>query len=316
MKLYSYRSDSLHPHINQATEATLLDMCKSGEAILYLWQNDKTVFIGKNQNAYLECKVPVIEADGGFIARRISGGGAVYHDKGNINFTFVSAKESFDKEVNFKIMVSAMKSLGFDAELNGRNDVVIGGRKFSGNAFYHGEKNCFHHGTVLISTDTDMMSKYLSVPKVKLEAKGVKSVVSRVVNLSEINDTVTADSVAGALIKSFGDYYGEKVIPLDKSDLDEDIFARYYGKFGSEAWIKGDNVYYDARAVVRLSWGTADIRLKLCGNVISAARIYSDCLDVDEVEKKEKLLVGADLYEGKTGVNDILDAFKEQEHGF
>lgn len=316
MRLFVCRADGFEPHLNQAIEATLLEGCEIGTAILYLWQNDRTVFIGKNQNAYLECKTPIIEAEGGFIARRISGGGAVYHDKGNLNYTFVSHKDGFDIDANFEIMVGAMKSLGFNAQRNGRNDVVIDGRKFSGNAFYRGESSCFHHGTVLIKTNTDMMSRYLNVPKVKLEAKGVKSVVNRVVNLSELNCSISADIVADALVRSFCDFYAGKARIVKKSELNESALSRHYKRFSDEKWIKGDNIYYDVQAVVRLSWGTADIRLKLSGSRIEKARIYSDSLDISEVENKQRLLIGADLYEGKVGVNDILDAFKEQNNGF
>ena len=315
MHLLFIRAKELYPYYNQAIEATLLDMAKDDTEILYLWQNDKVAFIGKNQNAYTECKVPFIEADGGYIARRISGGGAVYHDKGNINFTFVSSPKNYSVKKNFEIMMCGMKKLGFDAELNGRNDVVIGGRKFSGNAFYKGS-SCFHHGTVLISANYEKMSSYLNVPKVKLEAKGVSSVVSRVINLTEIDPTVTADKVADSLRAAYESYYGTVAQEITDADLDQETLKRKHEFFKDDKWRKGDNIYYDAQAVVRLDWGTADIRLKISGNTIEKARIYSDCLDIQEVALKESLLVGADLYKGKEGVNDIIEAFKEQRNEF
>ncbi|MCH5164591.1 MAG: lipoate--protein ligase [Clostridiales bacterium] len=315
MKLLFIRAGELNPYYNQAIEATLLEMANDDTEILYLWQNDKVAFIGKNQNAYTECKVPYIEADGGYIARRISGGGAVYHDKGNINFTFLSSKKNFSIKKNFEIMTCGMKKLGFDAELNGRNDVVIGGRKFSGNAFYRGN-TCFHHGTVLISANYEKMSAYLNVPKVKLEAKGVSSVVSRVINLNEIDPTVTADKVAHSLREAYENYYGAKALEITDKDLDQETLKAKCEFFTDANWRKGDNIYYDAQAVVRFGWGTADIRLKINGNIIEKAKIYTDCLDYDEVALKESLLIGADLYKGKQGVDDIIEAFKEQKNEF
>ncbi len=315
MSLLFIRAKELDPYYNQAIEATLLGLTNDDTEILYLWQNDKVAFVGKNQNVFTECKVPFIEADGGYIARRISGGGAVYHDKGNINFTFLSSKKNFSITKNFEIMIGGMKKLGLNAELNGRNDVTIGGRKFSGNAFYR-SNSCFHHGTVLICANYEKMSGYLNVPKVKLQAKGVSSVVSRVLNLNEIDRSITADVVADALKGAFESYYGGFAREITEADLDEETLNSKYAFFKDEKWRKGDNIYYDAQAVVRLSWGTSDIRLKLCGSVIEKAKIYSDSLNYDEVAHKEQLLVGADIYKGKEGVNDIIDAFKEQKNGF
>lgn len=315
MRLICVRADGLNPYYNQAVESALLSFANDDTEILYLWQNDKTVVIGKNQNAFVECKIPYIVSDGGFIARRISGGGAVYHDKGNLNFTFLSSKKNFSISKNFEIMIGAMRMLGLNAQLNGRNDVVIDGKKFSGNAFYKGNA-CFHHGTVLIRTDKLKMSSYLNVPEVKLSAKGVKSVVSRVVNLSELDESITADRVADALVSEFGSYYGGKAEILSPSDIDQSLLNEKMEFFSNKDWQLSDDIYYDAQAIVRFDWGTADIRLKLSGSVVQKAKIYSDSLDVEEVTRKEQLLVGADLYKGKQGVDDILSAFKEQKNGF
>lgn len=315
MRCLLFCADGFNPYYNQAVEKSLLDLADDDTEILYLWRNDKTVFIGKNQNAYTECKVPTIEADEGFIARRISGGGAVYHDKGNLNFTFLSSHDNFSIAKNFEIMTSGIRKLGFDARLDGRNDVTIDGRKFSGNAFYRG-KSCFHHGTVLIGSDREKMARYLNVPKVKLEAKGVSSVVSRVVNLGEIDATVTADKMADALIEAFQSHYGVKATRISDGDLDWQQLKSNILFFEDAKWRLSDNVDFGAQCVARFEWGTADIRLKINGSIIEQAKIYSDCLDCDAVALKEQLLTGADIYKGKQGVDDILAAFKEQKNGF
>lgn len=313
MKCLVFVADKMQPFVNQAIEATLLKLADDDTEILYLWKNDKTVVIGKNQNAYTECNVSQLENDGGFVARRISGGGAVYHDKGNLNFTFISSRNNYNVAKNFEIMTDAMRSLGFEVSLSGRNDVLLNGRKFSGNAFYKGNDACFHHGTILIKTSPEIIAKYLKVSKVKLEAKGVKSVVSRVINLSDVL-SVTAEQVTDSLIKSFGSYYKQEPVRITEADLPADELAKQIAFFSDEKWRHGDDVHYDARIERRFSWGTADIRLKLNGDVIEDCKIYSDSLD--DVTERQNLLIGADVNVGKEGVNDIIEAFKEQENGF
>ena len=295
-KLKIIRAEGLNPYRNQAIEKYLLDSCVEGEMILYLWANDKTVFIGKNQNAYTECRIAELIEDGGFVARRFTGGGAVYHDRGNLNFTFIAFRGDYDIKNQFAIMTDAMRMLGFKAELTGRNDVVIDGKKFSGNAFYKSEGACLHHGTVLINSNYQSIAKYLNVSRVKLNAKGVKSVVSRVGNLSEYRADINADTVAEALINSLKNRYPDAACELIKeSDLPQDKLKALTERFADENYVRGDDIHYNAAFEHRYEWGVADIRLEFNGNVIEKAKIYSDTLDTEAVELKEKLLTGTDI---------------------
>ena len=308
-KLKIIRAEGLQPHRNQAIERYLLDTCNEGEMILYLWANDKTVFIGKNQNAYTECRIAELVSDGGFVARRFTGGGAVYHDKGNLNFTFVTCRENYDISNQFAIITDAMRRLGFDAELTGRNDMVIGGKKFSGNAFYKSEGACLHHGTVLINSNYQSIAKYLNVSRVKLNAKGVKSVVSRVGNLSDYRADVNAEEVAGALITALKARYPDTECEFMKeSDLPQDKLKELTARFADESYVRGDDVHYNAAFEHRYVWGVADIRLEFNGNIIERAKIYSDTLDTESVELKEKLLTGLDISKSiDPRIKDIID---------
>ncbi len=307
------RAEGFMPYRNQAIEKYLLKTCKSGEAALYLWQNDKTVFIGKNQNAYTECRVAALKEDGGFLARRFTGGGAVYHDKGNLNFTFVLPEEDYDIKNQFSIIICALKSLGLPAELNGRNDMVADGRKFSGNAFYKGKNGCLHHGTVLIKTDGAAMEKYLDVSRVKLEAKGVKSVKSRVCNLSEFDPRVTAADISEAIIKAFtARYPSAGCRAIKESGLPAAEIQRLTAEFADRNYVLGDDRHFGLRFERRYEWGVADVRLNIDGDVIEDARIYSDALDCEAVELKEKLLKGLDITKKPDPrIKDIIETIGE-----
>lgn len=308
-KLKLIRAEGLFPYRNQAIEKYLFDSCADGEMTLYLWANDRTVFIGKNQNAYTECRLSALKADGGFLARRFTGGGAVYHDKGNLNFTFIAPRGDYDIKNQFSVITGAMRALGFNAETNGRNDMVIDGKKFSGNAFRNGENACLHHGTILINADPAAMSAYLNVSRVKLNAKGVKSVASRVCNLSDYRKDVFPEEVASALMDSLKKRYPRaSVSNLKESDLPADGIAALTARFADEDYILGDDKRFGMAFENRYDWGVADIRLKLNGNIVEDARIYSDALDTDAVELKEKLLKGSDITKSPDPrIKDIIE---------
>ena len=134
-RLSYFISSSTNPYLNLAVEEYLLETVKPNQLILYLWQNERTVVIGKNQNAWKECRFQELEADGGHLARRLSGGGAVFHDLGNLNFTFLIPSSDYDLSKQMSVILEAVRSLGIDAQKSGRNDVTVDGKKFSGNAF-------------------------------------------------------------------------------------------------------------------------------------------------------------------------------------
>ena len=135
-----YESKSFDPYLNLATEQYLMETVEEDACILFLWQNQNTVVIGKNQNAWKECRTDLLREEGGFLARRLSGGGAVFHDLGNLNFTFLMPQAEYDLDRQFSVIAEAVSMLGLHAERSGRNDVLAEGRKFSGNAFYKNGK--------------------------------------------------------------------------------------------------------------------------------------------------------------------------------
>ena len=207
-KLTYIESEQYNPYKNLAVEEYLFFHCQKEECILYLWQNQHTVVIGRNQNAWAECLTEKLENEGGYLARRLSGGGAVYHDLGNLNFTFLVNKENYNVDRQLEVIQKAVAKFGVCTEKSGRNDILINGRKFSGNAFYKEGSRCYHHGTIMLDVKLDEMSKYLTVSKEKLQSKGVNSVKSRVVNIKELVPDITVDRMKEALREAFEEVYG------------------------------------------------------------------------------------------------------------
>ena len=181
-------SGSTDPAYNLALEQYAFDTLSQNDEIAMLWQNSDSVIIGLHQNAMGEIDREYLESNSIQLIRRLSGGGAVFHDLGNLNYTFISHHSdasSLDFADSSRPIADALISMGLPVEFRGRNDLTIDGKKFSGNARYYRDGKLMHHGTVLYSLDFDKMSKVLRVPEDKLFSKGIKSVRSRVVNLCD-----------------------------------------------------------------------------------------------------------------------------------
>ena len=268
-----------NPYQNIALEACLLEQVEPGECILYLWQNRRTVVIGKNQNCWQECRVEALQADGGFVVRRLSGGGAVFHDLGNLNFTFLVRQEDYDVGRQLDVILKAVQSFGIPAEKSGRNDLTANGRKFSGNAFYRSGEHCYHHGTLLIQVNREELSKYLNVSAAKLQSKGVASVQSRVANLTEFCSEITPDGMQKALVRAFGEVYGLEPSELPPERIPKNRVQEWEKKFSSHEWIFGRPIPFTAELSKRFSWGDLVLRLQVkSGNVIQAVA-FSDAME-------------------------------------
>ena len=218
IKLQIILGNQYNPYINLAVESKLLDNFLPNTISLFLWRNKQTVVIGTNQNPYSECDVNSLLNEGGFLARRRTGGGAVYHDLGNLNFSFIADKNIYDVNRQMQVIQKALLNFNLETEVSGRNDITYQGRKFSGNAFAKTKYQGLHHGTILIKTDAERLQKYLKVKPAKLHKHGVKSVASRVINLSEVAD-ITSENIIPHLIKAFEDIYQNTATIIDFNDL-------------------------------------------------------------------------------------------------
>lgn len=291
------------PYENLAAEHLLMDAIAPHEQIMFLWQNTNTIVIGRNQDALRECRVEEFEGDGGRLARRLSGGGAVYHDIGNLNFTFISPRDSYDVARNMGIICEAVRSLGVEAELSGRNDIEVHGAKFSGNAFFKTKTACCHHGTLMVDVDTERLARYLHPDPRKLATRGVESVRSRVVNLHNLDSRITIGSLRDALLHSFSQSYdapGPCALALEDRIAKEDL-AREYERFSSDEWRLGKPHAFNRRYDHRFSWGGIDMQFTVQENRVRNATIYSDALDADFIDA-----LAAELH----GIAYDADAFK------
>nr|WP_123055012.1 lipoate--protein ligase [Clostridium sp. JN-1] len=273
------QSSSHDPWYNLSIEEYLFNNVKDNEVILYLWQNKNTVVIGRNQNPWKECRYKQLEDEGGKLARRLSGGGTVYHDLGNLNFTFIMHEKLYDLQNQLKVILEGVKKLGVDARFSGRNDIVYKDKKFSGNAFYFDNGRSYHHGTMLINVDFSKLSRYLQVSKEKIISKGINSVQSRVINLSDINKTITIDKAAAELKSSFNKIYGMSSEYYIDVNLDNDEFKKLYEKYSSWEWRYGETPEFDVIFDRRFSWGGIELGLQLNNGYITEAKVYSDAMD-------------------------------------
>ena len=289
MKYLVCESRAFDPHHNLALEETLLTRAEDA-VILYLWQNQNTVVIGRNQNPWKECRTALLRQEGGSLARRLSGGGAVFHDLGNLNFTFLMPQSRYDLDGQLAVIERAVRSFGIEARRSGRNDILAEGRKFSGNAFYKNGRTAYHHGTILIDADMDKLSRYLSPSRAKLSARGVDSVRSRVGNLGELNSGITVGAMKAALIDSFSTFCDS---PVEKIEISPDpvLLERYQ----SWDWNYGRRLPFTFQWEGRTDFGCVRIEAAVEHGIVRAARVYTDAMDWQLPEGLEKALVGSRL---------------------
>ena len=284
---------STDPYRNLAIEKQLLDTLPEETAILYLWQNAHTIVCGRNQNPWYECKVKEFLGDGGKIAKRLSGGGAVYHDMGNLNFTFLVPRADFNIPRQLSVIQAAVANYRLQAMFTGRNDLQIGDRKFSGNAFYASGQNAYHHGTILVDVDTSVMARYLTADQKKLQNRGVRSVPSRVINLKALAPDITIDSLEETLFRSFAKIYGYKPTILDEKMMDQPTINKLTELYAGASWIYPKEMPYTFSVEERFPWGGIAVHLLVEDGMIRDAKFFTDAMEAGLFAVLEQSLVGS-----------------------
>ena len=314
-------SENNNIYYNLAVEKLLLNK-KCDLFFLFLWQASDTVVLGMNQNPFSECDLKKLEKDGVKVSRRITGGGAVFHDLGNVNFSFIAPKKFYDEAKQFDVVLSSLKKVGINAELTGRNDVAVSVFKVSGNAFYKGKTRCIHHGTLLVSSDLNKLSSYLTPSHYKLEKRGVSSVKSRVKNLVFFNETISPKVAITNLYEAFCEKYptattGRIEDYLTTNEINEEIKKISSTEYIFSKWSRQKSDFTKC-----FDWGICsfEILTDLNGKIV-LLKIDSDCLfpnviteiEINCLQKKVEELL---LKETETSCedkiyNDIVSFIKE-----
>lgn len=283
-----------------------MDIEKDDFLLFYI--NQPSIIIGKNQNTIEEINTDYVEENGVIVVRRLSGGGAVYHDLNNLNFSFLTKDDgnSFHNYKKFtQPVVDALAKLGVNAELSGRNDILAEGRKVSGNAQYATRGRMFSHGTLMFDLDIDAVVASLKVKKDKIESKGIKSVRSRVANIVDfLEEKITVEQFRLEILKSiFGGEEQIQYYELSESDW-EKIYALSKERYQQWEWNYGKSPRFNIQKTHRFPSGGIDIRLEVNKGIIEEATIFGDFFGVGDVAEIETLLVGTKY--DRTAIGEAL----------
>ncbi|ETI68687.1 lipoate--protein ligase [Neobacillus vireti] len=282
------------PRINLAIEEYALKNLDINETYLLFYINEPSIIIGKNQNTIEEINTEYVESNGIHVVRRLSGGGAVYHDLGNLNFSFITKDdgESFHNFRKFtEPVIAALNKLGVNAQLSGRNDIEVEGRKISGNAQFSTKGRMFSHGTLMLNSEIENVVSALRVKKDKIESKGIKSVRSRVANISEfLTEKIEIGEFRSLLLKYI--FEGQEPIPeyvLTEEDW-EQIHQISKERYRNWEWNYGKSPSFNLQHSHRFPVGSIDVRLEVNKGILENCKIYGDFFGVGDVSEIENRL--------------------------
>lgn len=289
------KNKSNSPYYNLAFEEYVFNEMDGEEEYLLLWQNEPSVIIGKHQNTIEEINLDFIKANNINVARRISGGGAVYHDFGNLNFTFIvkkNDKDLFDFKKFTLPVINALKKLGVKAEFNSRNDLAIEGKKFSGNAQYMKKNKLLHHGTLLFDSDLERLAVALNPSKDKIVSKGIKSVRSRVTNISEhLGKNISVLEFKELLLQNL--FEDEKIRQYELSEEEiKNVENLMEKKYKTWEWNYGESPKFNIRKSKRFEGGKVEALIDIKKGTINSCKFYGDFFGNGDLEEVETKLIG------------------------
>ena len=290
-------NNSNDPMYNLAFEEYCFKELSRDHDYVILWINGPAIIVGKNQNTIEEVNSDYVEANNIKVVRRITGGGAVYHDLGNLNFSIITSAED-SQQIDFKKfnipVVNSLKKLGLNCELSGRNDMTLDGKKFSGIAQSVWKNRVLNHGTLLFDTQLDVLSSALNVKQDKIESKGIKSVKSRVTNIKEfLTDDVDIFQFRDLLLKHIFAMEGlePEEYKLTEEELKE-VQKSFDEKYSTWEWNYGESPKSTYKNYKRYPFGSIEIRFDLLNGLVSNPKIYGDFFGTEDVSLLEEKLNG------------------------
>lgn len=304
---FIHNNNITDPTINLAMEEYVLKHLPKDDSYFLFYVNEPSIIIGKNQNTFAEINQSYVDEKNIHVVRRISGGGAVYHDLGNLNFSFVTKadEDSFHNFKKFTLpIVEALNELGVQAEMTGRNDLQVGERKISGNAMFQSGDRMFSHGTLMLNSDIEEVVKSLTVNEKKLITKGIKSIRSRVANIEEFLETpLTMDAFKQTLLNSIfkGDIQQYELKQQDWAKI-EAISNEKYRNFD---WNYGKNPKYNYEVKQKFPGGMLELKINAVKGMIDDIKIFGDFFGVGEISDIETKLKG--LPHSQSAVRKVLD---------
>jgi len=285
--------ESTDPYFNIATDEYILKYLK--EDCFMLWRNNNAIIVGKYQNTLAEINYDYVKANNIAVVRRISGGGAVYHDLGNLNFSFVKSGEDSNL-TDFKKftqpIVDVIKSLGIDARFEGKNDLMIDGKKFSGNAAHIYKNRILHHGTILYAAEMRNVSEALKINPVKYQDKAVKSVPKRVTNITEhLKTPLSLEAFTQQLMNHVLSIYPDSKLYTFTADDIKIINQLKNEKYSTQEWNYGKSPEYSFKKAIRTKGGLLEMNLEAKNGIIEKIKIYGDFFSELGIEPIENNLI-------------------------
>ncbi|MBF7097729.1 lipoate--protein ligase [Alkalibacter mobilis] len=296
------------PYYNMAFEEYLINKMPEDD-YLFFYIHDPSIIVGKHQNTLEEVNKEYIDTNDIYVSRRLSGGGAVYHDEGNLNFSFVM-KEGNNDINNFKKftqpIILALEKIGIKSELSGRNDITIDGKKFSGNAQYAKKNRLLHHGTLLFDSQMGNLSNALNVKELKIKSKGVKSVKSRVTNIKPyMKKDITINEFQEYLLEYMSELNNLEELVISDSDINK-INTAVEKKFSTWEWNWGESPQFDIQKIDKFDCGIIDARMNIYEGNIEECKLYGDFFVKKPIEELENI-----LFKVKYRKEDVKEALEK-----
>ncbi len=312
--MYLIKNTVVNPYFNLAAEEYFLEQPE--KEVLILWQNERAIVVGRNQNTMAEVNSAYVREQDIPVIRRLSGGGAVFHDRGNINYTIIQKENgSFFSDYKFftEPICAFLKTLGIDAQLSGRNDLLIDGKKFCGNAQARRNGKIMHHGCILFSANVKELAACLNPSPLKMESKGVKSIRSHVTNISEhLKSPMTVEDFFHKLFQ----YFRENTSDIEEAYLTEEEYRAIdklaEQKYASWDWNYGESPDYTAKKARRYEFGTVEIYFSVEAGIIKKIKIYGDFFGVKDISKLEERCLG--VIHKREAFQEVFKCFPIEEY--